>query len=53
MIDKNINYNKYFLRLVKDFEESTALTPDLNGTEKPELKKNELTISKNNIEEFC
>ncbi len=24
MIDKNINYNKYFLRLVKDFEESTA-----------------------------
>lgn len=31
MIDKNINYNKYFLSLVKDFDGSTMLNPDLNG----------------------
>ena len=52
MIDKNINYNKYFLRLVKDFDESTMLSPDLNGVEKPKLIKNEL-IMDNVIEEFC
>ena len=34
MIDKNINYNKYFLRLIKDFDESTMLSSDLNGTKK-------------------
>ena len=53
MIDKNINYNKYFLGLVKDFDESTMLSPDLNGTKKPELNKNELTIKKESIDEFC
>lgn len=41
MIDKDTNYNKYFLRLVKDFDESTILNPDLNGVNKPELNKNE------------
>ena len=31
MIDKSVNYNRYFIRLVKDFDESTILNPDLNG----------------------
>ena len=53
MIDKTINYNKYFLRIVKDFDESTMLNPDLNGVEKAKLNKNELKIKKDYIEEFC
>ena len=53
MIDKDTNYNKYFLRLVKDFDESTILNPDLNGVNKPELNKNEFKIKKDSIEEFC
>lgn len=53
MIDKNINYNKYFLSLVKDFDGSTMLNPDLNGVKKPQLNKNELEIKKDKIEEFC
>ena len=53
MIDKNINYDKYFLRIIKDFDESTILNPNLNGVEKPKLNKNKLTIKKDNIEEFC
>ena len=35
MIDKNVNYIKYFLNLIKDFDESTILNPDLNGIETP------------------
>ena len=46
MIDKDTNYNKYFLRLVKDFDENTILNPDLNGVNKPELNKNEFKIKK-------
>ena len=53
MIDKNINYNKYFLRLIKDFDESTMLSSDLNGTKKPKLGKTELKIKKDKIKEFC
>uniref|UniRef100_UPI00388FFAD4 AMP-binding protein n=1 Tax=Methanobrevibacter sp. TaxID=66852 RepID=UPI00388FFAD4 len=53
MIDKTINYNKYFLRLIKDFDETTLLNPDLNGIKKPKLNKNELKIKKSDIEEFC
>ena len=53
MIDENINYNKYFLRLLKDFDESTMLSPDLNGVDKPKLNKKELIIEQDNIEEFC
>lgn len=45
MIDKSVNYNKYFISLVKDFDESTVLNPDLNGVKKPKLNKNEMTFS--------
>ena len=53
MIDKSVNYNKYFISLVKDFDESTVLNPDLNGVKKPKLNKNELKIKTDRIEEFC
>ena len=53
MIDKSVNYNRYFIRLVKDFDESTILNPDLNGVKKPKLNKNELKIKSSRIEEFC
>ncbi|WP_296860642.1 non-ribosomal peptide synthetase [uncultured Methanobrevibacter sp.] len=53
MIDRNVNYNKYFLRIIKGFDESTILNPDLNGVEKPKLNKNELKIKKDSVEEFC
>ena len=53
MIDKSVNYNRYFIRLVKDFDESTILNPDLNGVKKPKLNKNQLKIKSSRIEEFC
>ncbi|WP_407414725.1 amino acid adenylation domain-containing protein, partial [Methanobrevibacter sp.] len=53
MIDKNVNYNKYFIGILKDFDESTILNPDLNGVKKPELNESELKIKANVIEEFC
>ena len=37
MVDKNLNYNKYFLRIIKDFDESTILNPKLNGQNSPKL----------------
>ncbi|MBO5152365.1 MAG: amino acid adenylation domain-containing protein, partial [Methanobrevibacter sp.] len=53
MLDKNINYNKYFLKLVSEFDEATMLNPDIAGNEKPKLNKNEFKIEKDNICEFC
>ena len=37
MVDKNLNYNKYFLRIIKDFDESTILNPNLNCQNRPKL----------------
>ena len=45
MVDKNINYNKYFLRIIEDFDESTILNPNLNGRETPKLNHKELKIN--------
>ena len=53
MIDKNTNYNKYFLELIQDVDESTILNPDLNGKNAPKLNKEELTIKIDEIKEFC
>ena len=53
MVDRNINYNRYFLRQINDFDESTMLNPDLTGNEKIKLNKNELKIKNNKIKEFC
>ena len=53
MIDRNINYNRYFLGQLDDFDESTMLSSDLSGNKKPKLNKNELKIKNNEIEEFC
>ena len=53
MLDKNINYNKYFLKLVSEFDEATMLNPDIAGNEKSKLNKNEFKIEKDNICEFC
>ena len=46
MLDKNINYNKYFLKLVSEFDEATILNPDIAGNEKPKLNKNEFEVEK-------
>ncbi len=53
MVDRNINYNRYFLRQINDFDESTMLNPNLTGNEKIKLNKNELKIKNNKIKEFC
>jgi len=53
MLDKNINYIKYFLKLISEFDESTILNPDITGNEKPKLNKNELKIEKDNLHKFC
>lgn len=53
MIDKNINYVKYFLRIIKEFDESTVLNPDLNGKETPSLNTEELNINKDALVDFC
>ncbi len=53
MVDKDINYNKYFLGLLQDVDESTILNPDLNGKNAPKLNKEELTIKTDEIKEFC
>ena len=45
MIDKNVNYIKYFLEIIKEFDESTVLNPDLNGIETPNLNTDELKIN--------
>ena len=39
MIDRNINYNRYFLGQLDDFDESTMLSSDLSGNKKPKLNK--------------
>ncbi|WP_458403577.1 hypothetical protein [Methanobrevibacter sp.] len=46
MIDKTVNYNKYYLNRLQDFEETTILNPDLNGAETPKLKLEKLNIKK-------
>ena len=53
MIDKNLNYIKYFLNLIKDFDESTVLNPDLSGIETPNLVTEEFKINKHELIEFC
>ncbi|WP_295116325.1 non-ribosomal peptide synthetase, partial [uncultured Methanobrevibacter sp.] len=53
MIDKNVNYIKYFLQIIKDLDESTVLNPDLNGMKTPNLKNAELKLNKFSIKEFC
>ena len=49
MIDKNLNYIKYFLNLIKDFDESTVLNPDLSGIETPNLVTEEFKINKHEL----
>ena len=46
MIDKNVNYIKYFLEIIKEFDESTVLNTDLNGIETPNLVTEEFKINK-------
>ena len=53
MVDKNLNYNKYFLRIIKDFDESTILNPNLNGQNSPKLNSEELKIKNDEIKEIC
>ena len=53
MIDKNVNYIKFFLKIIKDFDESTILNPDLNGIKTPKLEIEELKINKDALNEFC
>ena len=53
MFDKNANYNKYFLRIIQEFDESTVLNPDLNGRKTPKLNQKEVEINLNEIKEFC
>ena len=53
MIDKNVNYIKYFLEIIKEFDESTVLNPDLNGIETPNLNNDELLIIKFSLNGFC
>ena len=38
MIDENVNYNRYFLKLIKDFDETTTLNPNLSGVKKTQIK---------------
>ena len=53
MVDKNINYNKYFLRIIKEFDETTILNPNLNGQDTPKLNSEDLKIKNDKINEFC
>ena len=53
MFDKNANYNKYFLRIIQEFDESTVLNPDLNGRKTTKLNQKEVEINLNEIKEFC
>ena len=53
MIDKNANYVKYFLEILKEFDESTVLNPDLSGIDTPSLNVEELKIDKKPLDEFC
>ena len=53
MVDKNINYNKYFLGLLHDVDESTILNPDLNGKNSPKLNRSGLNMQNDEIKEFC
>ena len=41
MIDKNKNFEKYFLKQIIDFDETTLLSPDIGGSETPKLAKSE------------
>ena len=53
MINKNINYIKYFLELIKDFDESTVLNPNLGGVETFELDDEKLIIQNDVLKDFC
>lgn len=53
MINKTVNYNKYFLKSIEDFDESTILNPNLNSKKTSKLNKKELKIKKDGIKEFC
>ena len=44
MVDKNINYNKYFLRIIKEFDETTILNTNLNGQDTPKLNSEDLKV---------
>lgn len=50
---KNTPHNEYFLRIIKNFDETTFLNSDLNGQDTPELKNTELKYNKEKIVEFC
>ena len=53
MIDKNLNYNKYFLKLISDFDEATLLSPNMNGQKTPKLSNVQLKINGLEIRNFC
>ena len=49
---KNTPHNEYFLRIIKNFDETTFLNSDLNGQDTPELKNTELKYNKEKIVEL-
>ena len=53
MIDKNKNFEKYFLKQIIDFDEATLLSPDIGGSETPKLAKSEFKSEITGLNDFC
>ena len=53
MIDKNKNFEKYFLNQIMDFDEATLLSPNLGGSETPKLAKCEFELKFDELNDFC
>ena len=53
MTDQNKGPIKYFLKHIKQFDESTLLNSNLQGSETPKLNTIELKMDKNSLDTFC
>ena len=53
MVDKNKNFEKYFLNQIVDFDEATLLSPNIGGNETPKLEKCEFKLRTDELNKFC
>ncbi len=53
MADKNVNFNRYFLSIIQDFDESTSLNPNLNDKKIPKFFEDHLEINNEDLQVFC